>query len=310
MRRAIAAAIVLAAVGAAVAIGVAREDRDARGAGARCGAGFVARGTRCVAPPGSSGTAPGACPPPLVATANACDAPDVRVLVPAASVTVGPSDWEAEGRVTPRSIHVQALRLDAFEVTRGRWYGDAWRRGEPGDPGRAMSGVTRDEAAAFCGSQGGRLPTEDEWIVAAVSAMNETGGEVPEGRSRVGQARSDGNPTRRYPWGDTGAVCRRAAWGLATGPCARGGDGPDTVGAHPDGDSPLGLHDLAGNVAEWVTGGAGVARDDAVISPAGGVAKGGSWADALASELRIWARLELDPGARDARVGVRCAYPP
>ena len=26
------------------------------------------------------------------------------------------------------------------------------------------------------------------------------------------------NPPRRYPWGDTGAVCRRAAWGLASGP--------------------------------------------------------------------------------------------
>jgi formylglycine-generating enzyme required for sulfatase activity len=41
-----------------------------------------------------------------------------------------------------------------------------------------------------------------------------------------------------------------------------------------------------------------------------GVVKGGSWASALAADLRLWARVELDPDARDPRVGVRCAYPP
>jgi len=41
-----------------------------------------------------------------------------------------------------------------------------------------------------------------------------------------------------------------------------------------------------------------------------GVAKGGSWAAALATELRVLARLELAPEVRDPRVGVRCAYPP
>jgi formylglycine-generating enzyme required for sulfatase activity len=106
----------------------------------------------------------------------------------------------------------------------------------------------------------------------------------------------------RYPWGDTGAVCRRAAWGLQTGPCATGALGPDTVGAHQGGDSPLGLHDLAGNVAEWVAPEAG--------RPEVGVAKGGSWQSRLATELRLWARLELDPQARDPRVGLRCVYPP
>ena len=115
-------------------------------------------------------------------------------------------------------------------------------------------------------------------------------------------ATSAASPPRRYPWGDTGAVCRRAAWGLANGPCAHSADGPDTVGAHGDGASPLGMFDLAGNVAEWV------AADQA--RPEIGVAKGGSWHSELATDLRVWARLEVSPNARDPRIGVRCAYPP
>jgi formylglycine-generating enzyme required for sulfatase activity len=269
MVRALAVAIVLGAVGTAVALGVALRNRDE---GARCGAGFTVWSARCLVPMD-------ACPAPLIATAHGCDAPDRRVTFSAASLTVGASDWEAEGLVSSRAIRVQAFGIDAFEVTRGGWAGllDAFDM----DAARAASGMTRDEAAAFCASRGGRLPTEEEWIVAAASALN---------------------PPHRYPWGDTGAVCRRAAWGLSSGPCALAGDGPDTVGAHPDGSSPLGIHDLAGNVAEWV------APDPA--RPELGIAKGGSWKSELAADLRIWARLELRASARDPRVGVRCAYPP
>jgi formylglycine-generating enzyme required for sulfatase activity len=251
LQRLLAAAIVLVAIGVAV---VAGEMRRGDTEGARCAPAFVANGARCIAPVGFP-------------------VPDSRVLVPAASIAVGPSDWEAQGQITARTIHVDAFRIDAFEVTRGMLDASA------SDPFRAASGVTRSDAAAFCASRGGRLPTEDEWVVAADSAMN---------------------PPRRYPWGDTGAVCRRAAWGLESGPCASAADGPDTVGSHKDGDSPLGLHDMAGNVAEWVS-------DEPTLGV--GIAKGGSWRSALAAELRVWARLEVPPDARDARVGFRCVYP-
>ena len=173
------------------------------------------------------------------------DVPNTRVQVPATEVTIGPSDWEAEGKVKARTLRVKAFSIDAFEATR------------PDDPTRAASGLTRDEAAALCASRGGRLPPEDEWIAAAA-----------------------GPGARRYPWGDTGAVCRRAAWGLATGPCSRKGTGPDTVGAHPAGDTPSGIHDLAGNVSEWV------APEENAPSNARGVVRGGSWKSDLATELR------------------------
>jgi formylglycine-generating enzyme required for sulfatase activity len=245
-----------------------------RGAGgAECGAGFVARGTTCV-------VADGACPAPLARANGACGVPDVRVSIPAQTLAIGPSDWEAEGLVPPRTISVAAFSIDAFEGTRG-----AVSHADDLDASRiAAGGLSRDEAAAHCASRGGRLPTDDEWIAAA----------------SAGSASAARGLAARYPWGETGAVCRRAAWGLERGPCGSGAVAPDTVGAHPDGDTPLGLHDMAGNVAEWV------APDAA--HPSVGVARGGSWQTPLAADLRVWASIRLDPRARDPRVGVRCAY--
>ncbi len=241
---------------------------------ASCGPGFVAASARCcpveAAGAGAGCDLPATCPPPLVPVTGGCDAPDDRVTVPETTVLVGPSDWEAEGRVAPRTIHVRAFRLDAFEATQRKVSGVSR------DGARAANRLSRDEASAYCGARGGRLPTEDEWTAAAV-----------------------GSSARRYPWGETGAVCRRAAWGLASGPCSSRGAGPDTVGAHPDGDTPSGLHDMAGNVAEWVAPAA---------TSAAAVACGGSWASSLASELRTWAHLEVDPAVHDPRLGVRCAY--
>jgi len=265
LRPATAIALGLAGAGAVLGIAIARHSVAPQ---PPCGSGFTREDVRCVIRGAS-------CPPPFEHDSSECLPPDRRVLVSAATIVVGPSDWEAEGRAQPRTMEVSSFRIDAFEISRGLW--------EPGsdDPLRAASGMTREEAAGFCEKRGGRLPTEDEWTVAAASASS---------------------PPSRYPWGDTGAVCRRAAWGLEHGPCGTGATGPDTVGAHGDGDTPLGLHDLAGNVSEWVQ------ADQ--THPEIAVAKGGGWRTALASDLRVWARLELHPGARATDVGVRCAYPP
>lgn len=264
----------------AVLVGVTGAHRVLRAS--PCGEGFVREGARCL--PNA-----GACPAPLVGTPEGCDVPYPAVVgIPATSVLVGPSDWEAEGKVAPRTVTTRAFAIDRFEVTVGRARGtplDARARAAgAGDPARALGGVTRAEARAYCAFRGGRLPTEDEWIAAAA-----------------------GDKPRRYPWGDTGAVCRRAAWGLVHGPCATGATGPDTAGAHPEGATPLGVHDLAGNVAEWVE--AAPARGS-VESARTGVVRGGSYETDIATSLRTWVRVEL-PGGEDASlptVGVRCAY--
>jgi formylglycine-generating enzyme len=271
-RRATAALPWLFAAGVlAVAGAVVLRNRGA--GGAECGAGFVSRGAQCV-------VAPGTCPAPLALEHGACDAPAVRVSIPAQTLTIGPSDWEAEGLVAPRKLTVGAFAIDAFEATRG-----AVSHVADTEASRvAASGLSRDEAAAFCASRGGRLPTDDEWIAAA----------------SAGSTSAAHGLAARYPWGETGAVCRRAAWGLEHGPCGTGAAAPDTVGAHADGDTPLGLHDMAGNVAEWV------APDAA--RPNIGIARGGSWQTPLAADLRVWASMELDPRVEDPRVGARCAY--
>ncbi len=268
-----------------------------------CGEGFTRRGTRCcvgsarsslVLREGSCSTGALAqnatCPPPLVVTSLGCDAPPNAVVhVPATTVLMGPSDWEAEGRVRPRTVRATAFAMDRFEVTAGQVQCSACPEAvavrfaaRDVDPACAASHVTLDEARAVCAARGGRLPTEDEWIVAAAGAR-----------------------PRRYPWGDTGAVCRRAAWGLSRGPCATGAVGPDTVGAHPDGASPEGIHDLAGNVSEWVETSDGC---DASGAACLGVVRGGSYETDLATELRTWARREVPSNSSEASIGFRCAY--
>jgi len=245
----------VAIAGAAIAgvIAVIAATRATSGNEVACGAPFVVAGWRCCDTPESRDGACARSTPPAPRT----------VHVPATRLILGPSDWEAEGRVAPRVIEVRAFDLDAYEA-----HDDTGT-----DRARALAGLSFVDADAYCRAHGERLPTEDEWIAAAA-----------------------GPDARRYPWGDTGAVCRRGAWGLTLGPCARAGAGPDSVGAHPDGATALGLEDMAGNVAEWTT------RDHAPP-----VAHGGSWASALATDLRTWSRLEIDPTSRDGRVGVRCA---
>lgn len=211
-----------------------------------------------------------------------CVAPERDVIdVPAITVVVGPADWEAEGRVEPRTVHVGAFAIDRLEVSAGRLCSSRDAGACPDDAARAAHGVSLHDARDFCKAHGGRLPTEDEWLAAA-------GGERP----------------RRYPWGDTGAVCRRAAWGLESGPCGEGAVGPDTVGAHPEGVTPLGIHDLAGNVAEWVE--TPCPQNKACPH----VVRGGSWRTRLATELRTWLRREVPADERggDPTIGFRCAY--
>jgi len=191
---------------------------------------------------------------------------------------IGATDWDgANGSERfPRS-HVAPFRLDVAEVTRERYRVSNGDHPEIGEPGLPVSNITAAEAEAFCQKQHGRLPTAAEWVWAAA-----------------------GGAARRYPWGNSGLVCRRAAFGLLNGPCASdptAPGGPELAGSRPDGASPEGVLDLAGNVAEWTREGDG-----------GYSARGGSFRSTSAAELKSWASLEDHDKA--LHIGFRCAYPP
>src|ERR1019366_4642223 len=139
-------------------------------------------------------------------------------------------------------------------------------------PNRPVVEVSWYEAAAYCAWKGGRLPTEAEWECAV-------------------RARREGV---RYPWGNQEPNEFRANYG-------EGGPGqPTPVGMYPEGATPQGVHDLAGNVFQWTADWLGDYSEAAAKNPkgpekgSGKVLRGGSW-DYYPAILR--------PGYRDGGVG-------
>lgn len=238
--------------------------------GARCcGLGQQLRDGLCVGTPTRCGEG-------LEVRADGCAAPRRRVLLGAGESSWRPPDTTVgQGEVAKTN----AFAIDAYEVTWRDWTAcvasGACAALRAGDPGQAVSNVSRDEARAFCRWSGGRLPKDAEWLRAAI-------GEVE----------------KRYPWGDPDALCLRAAFAL-DGRCAHGATGPDTAGARPWGKTPTGIHDLAGNVAEWVDDGAPTAS---------AAVRGGSYREGDATALRPRWRRVVSDGARTDWIGLRCAY--
>jgi formylglycine-generating enzyme required for sulfatase activity len=204
------------------------------------------------------------------------------VFIPGGTLDVSVDDWDLLDRAQPSpAVFVPAFWLDAFEVTRRRWLGcaaagacphlDSLPQHSP-ELDVPMTSLDVEQARAFCRFAGGALPNTQQWLWAARG---------PEGR--------------RYPWGAFGLVCRRASFGLLDGPCAQGATGPEWPGSRPDGVSPEGVFDLAGNVAEWTV------DEDASV-----VARGGSYRSRLAAELKSLAFTRTAKPSPD--IGFRCAY--
>jgi formylglycine-generating enzyme required for sulfatase activity len=255
-----------------------------------CAAGQILRAGRCEGRPSS-------CPAPLRLSDAGCVATPTRSLIAGGTLRVGAGDWEAEGRVVPHQANIATFEIDAFEVTEAAYEECVAAQRctavpTSGEPGRAQGGLSRPDAESYCAFRGGRLPSEDEWTFSA-----------------------GGPKARRYPWGDTGAVCRRGAWGLQDGPCGFDFVGPELAGAHPDGASPEAVHDLAGNVAEWVAGSPEQAANsgrsaggESAATSGNGQVRGGSFRSELATELRTWQIRSVPVHARLPDVGARCAY--
>jgi formylglycine-generating enzyme required for sulfatase activity len=129
-------------------------------------------------------------------------------------------------------------------------------------------------ASRFCASRGLRLPSEPEWEAAA-----------------------RGERHTEFAWGDDVPSCEDVAFGGSAGkrcPIRAARD----VGASPRDVTRTGVHDLGGNVEEWVDG----PGDESDSHPM----RGGSWAGS-AFEARSARRRFGKATEMLADVGFRCA---
>ncbi|MBI4553736.1 MAG: formylglycine-generating enzyme family protein [Candidatus Latescibacteria bacterium] len=241
------------------------------------------------------------------------------VLVPAGWFVMG-SDEEADEQPL-RRVYVDAFFIDKHEVTNAQYkrFCDEMGRPYPPDPhwegeyanyvlskpDYPVVNVTWDEAKAYAEWAGKRLPTEAEWEKAA-----------------------RGTDGRTYPWGDQWDVTRanfadrRTDFPWSDPQADDGYPYTAPVGRYPQGASPYGAMDMAGNVLEWVAD--WYARDYYRFAPDRNptgpalnavtasyrvfiVMRGGSWLYPAAS-LRASARRFDGPGFRFGDVGFRCVW--
>jgi formylglycine-generating enzyme required for sulfatase activity len=205
------------------------------------------------------------------------------ILIPAGEFTMGsqPGDNWAENNEEPaRVVYLEAFYIDQLEVTnlQFRRFLDATQWPIPGE-WRAIievedteflpvTGVSWEDATAYARWAGKRLPTEAEWEKAA-----------------------RGTDARRFPWGNEFDADR-----------ANNDRDLLAVGSKPEGASPYGVLDMAGNVAEWVsTPFAPYPRREAVLpgefggsTPAAPV----TLPEAAAADTEAAAALAAEPGKR------------
>jgi formylglycine-generating enzyme required for sulfatase activity len=164
-----------------------------------------------------------------------------------------------------------------------------WRAPQPPEQLRdhPVVDVSWEEALAFCGWLAGqdtapfRLPSEAEWERAA-----------------------RGLHGRSFPWGE--------AFDPRLANTREGGRGGTTAaGAYPDGASPDGVYDMAGNVWEWTASldrpypyNKGDGREAA--GPGRRIMRGGCYANPQ-GYARCACRFRLPPGTRNEFTGFRLA---
>jgi serine/threonine-protein kinase len=161
--------------------------------------------------------------------------PEGMVLIPAGSFLMGSATGEAN-EAPEHEVSLNAFFIDQYEVSNAQYrecveakactqtvnpdsYTYTNYRDDPTYDNYPMVGVTWDQAVVYCQWLDKRLPTEAEWEYAAGGPENLT-----------------------WPWGNTFDPQLSAAGKVDTQP----------VDSYPDGVSPFGLYNMAGNVNEWV----------------------------------------------------------
>jgi formylglycine-generating enzyme required for sulfatase activity len=182
------------------------------------------------------------------------DGGNSMVLVPAGPFTMG-SNRGLQNEQPVHQVDLEAFYIDQYEVTNARFVeflnqqnirdenmlsylseldefadiyldGTRWNVVE-GLENYPVNIANWTWANAYCRWRGGRLPTEAEWEKAA-----------------------RGTDERTYPWGEA-ITCNVANYfGAPDGSACQ--DYTTPVGSYPNGISPYGVHDMVGNVWEFV----------------------------------------------------------
>ena len=206
-------------------------------------------------------------------------APPGMVFVPAAEAALGSALDVDENPV--RTVRIAPFFIDQYPVTNAQYLDFVaatghrvpkhWTAGRPpeGEESHPAVWLSWFDAAAYAKWADKRLPTEDEWEYAA-----------------------RGTDGRAYPWGNDFAPDRCNCRASALGGICR-------VNAFPDGASPAGCHNMAGNVWEWTDSWHGDAHQRRVL-------RGGSWASGIMS-VRTCYRGRDFPTYWSNVYGVRCA---
>ncbi|MCA9419702.1 MAG: SUMF1/EgtB/PvdO family nonheme iron enzyme, partial [Nitrospira sp.] len=253
------------------------------------------------------------------------------ILIPAGEFRMGSTEDQISGllkdfegvqfnafqaEIPQRQVNLEAYYIDQYEVTyrhyraflesTGRAAPAFWENERFHKPDHPVLGVTWYDATAYCTWAGKRLPTEAEWEHAA--------------RGSQGYA---------YPWGNLWDPQRTntasywagknfssmAKWGewMQTA-LDRGKAGPLEVGIFPNGVSSFGVHDMAGNVSEWVFDWYTPYENQPTLihNPNGAdsgtmkVHRGGSWS-VSSIFARSTYRARENPDKRSPYIGMRCA---
>lgn len=238
-----------------------------------------------------------------------------QVLVPAGPFIMGSDTGESDA-APARMVTLDAFWIDRTEVTNAQYATFLNERGNQVEGGVTWVDFSDEQillttdgasfepkdgyadhpvvevswfgARAFCEWAGRRLPNEAEWEKAA-----------------------RGEDSRTYPWGEATLTCAAANFWEQPNGCI-GHTTP--VGAYPDGASPYGALDMAGNVWEWVSDWYdpayySVAPGDNPAGPPSGdsrVQRGGSYFDP-GRTVRVFHRFRGWPINMYRNVGFRCA---
>jgi serine/threonine protein kinase len=196
--------------------------------------------------------------------------------------------------------------VEGKEMTsRARKFGNQFCNGGQDDKAdHPINCVSWSQAQDYCAARDKRLPTEEEWELAArgtdrrafpwgpqdpaADRVNACGAECSEMLTKkLRQIGSDGGRSALYPADD--------GW-PSTAP----------VGSFPQGASAVGVLDLAGNVWEWTSSSyCGYAEQNCVESRR--VLRGGGWDSAVRDALSVTRRFPGAPNDRGYSTGFRCA---